>query len=109
MSKGNPDYFVFPRLGKCVPPSEIVALQLTAVGYVYHITEESVMAKKSKAKKGQTWKPWAKVWEDEGWHIEYSVIEGRVKRMGLDAETLDDARLEASHITDIPEKEILAD
>ncbi len=67
------------------------------------------MAKKSKANKGQPWKPWATIWEDDGWHIEYSVIEGRTSRMDLDAETLDDARVEASGITDIPEKDIQAE
>jgi hypothetical protein len=65
--------------------------------------------KKKKATESEPWRPWAKVWEDDGWHIEYSVIQGRISRMQLDAETLDDAISEASSITEIPEAEIVAD
>ena len=65
--------------------------------------------RKKKASESQSWKPWAKVWEDDGWHVEYCVIQGRVNRMQLDAETLDDAILEASSLTEIPEEEIVAD
>jgi len=64
---------------------------------------------KKKASESQPWKPWAKVWEDDGWHVEYSVIQGRVNRMKLDGETLDDAIVEASSLTEIPEEEIVAD
>ena len=63
--------------------------------------------KKKKATKTQPWKPWAKVWEDDGWHVEYCVVQGRVSRMQLDAETLDDAVSEAHSLTEIPEDEIL--
>ena len=65
--------------------------------------------KKKKASESQPWKPWAKVREDDGWHVEYSVIQGRINRMELDAETLDDAISEASSITEISEEEIVAD
>ena len=64
--------------------------------------------RKEKASESQPWKPCAKVWEDDGWHVEYSVIQGRVNRMNLDAETLADAISEASSLTEIPEEEILA-
>jgi hypothetical protein len=66
------------------------------------------MAKKRTSKE-QPWKPWAKVWEDDGWYVEYSVIQGRVNRMNLEAETLDDAICEASSLTEIPQEEIAAD
>jgi hypothetical protein len=66
------------------------------------------MAKK-RTSKGQPWKPWAKVLEDDGWYVEYCVVEGRVNRMNLEAETLDDAIYEASSLTEIPEEEIVAD
>ena len=65
--------------------------------------------RKKKATESQPWKPWAKVWEDDGWQVEYSVIEGRVSRMDLDAETLDDAIFEASNLTEIAQEEIVAD
>ncbi len=67
------------------------------------------MSKSKKATESQPWKPWAKVWKDDGWHAEYSVIQGRISRMQLDAETLDDAKFEASGITDIPEEQIVVE
>ena len=68
------------------------------------------MSKKiKKSSESQPWRPWAKVWEDDCWQVEYCVIQGRVNRMKLDAETLEDAISEVSSLTEIPDEDIVAD
>lgn len=46
------------------------------------------------------------VYEEEGWFVSYTGTDGRKKVMKLDAETLSDAKFEASSLFDIPEDKI---
>ena len=52
-------------------------------------------------------RPWAKVYESDGvWYVQYAVRKGLYQITSLDAETLDDAKYEASNLTDIPVEDI---
>lgn len=46
------------------------------------------------------------VYEEDGWFVEYTGTHGRKNRSKLDAETLTDAKFEASSLLDVPEEEI---
>lgn len=72
-------------------------------------------SRKAKSKKAPTWKPWARVYEEDdfgddecglAWFVEYEVVQGKVNTMRLDAEALSDAKFEAASLTNIPEGEI---
>jgi hypothetical protein len=46
------------------------------------------------------------VYEEDGWFVSYIGTHGRKNVMKLDAETLGDAKFEASHMLDVPEDQI---
>ena len=54
-------------------------------------------------------KPWAKIYEDVFWFVDYEVVQGKKQTTQLDAETLEDARTEAAGITELPEDRIQLD
>lgn len=43
------------------------------------------------------------VYEEDGWYVKYTGTHGRKNIMKLDAETLSDAKFEASSLLDVPE------
>lgn len=46
------------------------------------------------------------VYEEDGWYVKYTGTHGRKNVMKLDAETLNDAKFEASSLLDVPESKI---
>ncbi len=62
--------------------------------------------RKTKATESQPWKPWAKVWEDDGWHVEILRRPRQGQSDDTRRETLEDAISEASSLSEIPEGEI---
>lgn len=46
------------------------------------------------------------VYEEDGWYVKYTGTHGKKNTMKLDAETLSDAKFEASNMLDVPEDQI---
>lgn len=63
------------------------------------------MPKKAAKKKEPEIKD-VEVYEEEGWFVKYTGTHGRKNVMKLDAETLKDAKFEASSLLDVPEDKI---
>lgn len=63
------------------------------------------MPKKAAKKKEPEVKD-VEVYEEEGWFVKYTGTHGRKNTMKLDAETLKDAKFEASSLLEVPEDEI---
>lgn len=59
-----------------------------------------------KAKKNEVEIKDVEVYEEDGWYVKYTGTHGRKNVMKLDAETLKDAKFEASSLLDVPENEI---
>lgn len=60
--------------------------------------------KPAKSKEGEISN--VEVYEEDGWYVKYTGTHGKKNTMKLDAETLDDAKFEASSLLDIPEDQI---
>jgi hypothetical protein len=59
-----------------------------------------------KAKKNEVEIKDVEVYEEDGWYVKYTGTHGRKNIMKLDAETLKDAKFEASSLLDVPEDKI---
>jgi len=59
-----------------------------------------------KAKKDEAKISDIEVYEEDGWYVKYTGTHGRKNIMKLDAETLKDAKFEASSLLDVPEDQI---
>lgn len=46
------------------------------------------------------------VYEEDGWYVKYTGTHGKKNVMKLDAQTLADAKFEASNLLDVPEDQI---
>lgn len=64
------------------------------------------MPKKAAKKTVQPTISEVEVYEEEGWFVKYTGTHGRKNVMKLDAETLKDAKFEASSMLDVPEDQI---
>lgn len=62
------------------------------------------MPKKAKKEEGKISD--VEVYEEDGWYVKYTGTHGKKICMKLDAETLSDAKFEASSLLDVPEDEI---
>jgi hypothetical protein len=59
-----------------------------------------------KAKKDEAKISDVEVYEEDGWYVKYTGTHGRKNIMKLDAETLKDAKFEASSLLDVSEDQI---